>query len=468
MSSIDFIFSSESISNSYYERQDEKNILLLPFLFDAWNDLNLKVVNLSGKNVLTFEINKKISIEEFKKAVKKPLPEFFDCESIKIQTSNGTFKIVAPRYFLDSKSPSNKINIEKIDNINSKFFSIELFGYGSNRFNALMNQEAISEFYSENSIIKYSSNQIKLNINYFSKNFIIEFENIDKELANKENLETKKIIDGDMEISFKFWNNKDATLNEKELIFLSNNFKIDISKNTYFQEIEKKINKFFISNIPQTDRFFSYKIIFKSNNLNLDEKFKIVNNSDFLDKVNSISDNLENYLETLDTAKIIENAEIYSLELQAYKLNMRKDNLRSSKKVYINNTLIFRVPENEQETVLLFIKLSTLKKIPIFNVNVLEYSTSEGIDAIADVQLDESSPIEKDCLIEFEPTFSQFKSHKHPPKHVDYVICWKVEDHWKKNLKKISNWLYSFNLENFSKTIKVVEISKFENLEIKL
>ena len=129
--------------------------------------------------------------------------------------------------------------------------------------------------------------------------------------------------------------------------------------------------------------------------------------------------------------------------------------------------MLFRVPNNEQETVLLFIKLATLQATPLSYINVLEYSTSEGIDAIADIQLDDSSPIEKDSLVEFEPTFGQFIAHRHPPKHVDYIICWKIENHLKKSLRKNKEWLYSFSLENYPKEVKVIEISKFIKIDVR-
>ena len=55
MTNLNFNFSSESILNSLLERNNEKNILLFPFIFDAWSKLKAEVTNVAGKNILKFE-----------------------------------------------------------------------------------------------------------------------------------------------------------------------------------------------------------------------------------------------------------------------------------------------------------------------------------------------------------------------------------------------------------------------------
>ena len=467
MTNLNFNFSSESISNSLLERDNEKNILLFPFIFDAWDKLKTEVTNVGGKNILKFEIDKKISTADLIKKFEKPLPEIFDCDELIFKTIEGTYKFENTRLFLNSKVTANSMKLIKLSDIGSNIFSAEFRGYGSERFNAIMNEKTINEFYEKNSILKFVTKEFLIDFNFYFKKFLIQIKNIEKIISLKKNYQNKKIKDDNLTIDFKFWNNESAKENFKEIIFLTNNFKIDISKNLYFDDLEKKISSLLLSDIPQTERFISYLVVFKSNDVNLDEKFNLVNNKNLIKNINSIKNNIENYLASIDKEKLILSAEKQSLELQAEKLDLRKNKLRNSKKVYLKDNLIFRVPENEQETVLLFIKLASLGEIPLSHVNVLEYSTTEGIDAIADVKIDESSPVDKDCLIEFEPTFGQFKSHKHPPKHVDYIICWKIEDYWKKNLKKKNNWLYSFRLDNFPKEVRVIEISKFNNIIIK-
>ena len=56
MTNLNFNFSSESISNSLLERDNEKNILLFPFIFDAWDKLKTEVTNVGGKNLSLIHI----------------------------------------------------------------------------------------------------------------------------------------------------------------------------------------------------------------------------------------------------------------------------------------------------------------------------------------------------------------------------------------------------------------------------
>ena len=52
---------------------------------------------------------------------------------------------------------------------------------------------------------------------------------------------------------------------------------------------------------------------------------------------------------------------------------MRKEKYIKSKKVIVNGEVMSRVPINEQETVLLFLKLISKKISPIKIFNVVEY-----------------------------------------------------------------------------------------------
>ena len=271
--------------------------------------------------------------------------------------------------------------------------------------------------------------------------------NIEKEQKKYKNFIQKKIEEDEFQVKINIWNNLKQEENLKSLTLVSNQVKIDSNENQLLIDLKKNLFKSFISNVPQFDRYISFEIILSSNNLDLDEKFNIVNNDKF-DQIIKYLNQKFNENSFIENDSIIKFSEELSLKVQVEKLNLRKKKLRESQKIYLDNNLLFRVPNNEQETVLLFIKLATLQATPLSYINVLEYSTSEGIDAIADIQLDDSSPIEKDSLVEFEPTFGQFIAHRHPPKHVDYIICWKIENHLKKNLRHV---FFSFLFYQFLK-----------------
>ena len=86
------------------------------------------------------------------------------------------------------------------------------------------------------------------------------------------------------------------------------------------------------------------------------------------------------------------------------------------------------------------------QKIYLYQISEIKSNVHDIYEEAQDKIFD--NPIMLDCLVEFEPTFGQFIQHRHPPKHVDYIICWKIENHLRKSLTKNNDWLYSFNFKN--------------------
>ncbi len=466
MEKLTFAFSSESIRNSFYQRNDEKNILQLPFMFKKWENLKCIVNNIDEKNIINFNFDIKINIKDIHIFFERPLPEIFNCDEIIIKCYDGSFSIKKLRDFIEKKANTFFININKIDSKKTDELNIEFKNYGSKRFNAVFNEKSIIDFFESKTSLNYLKQKKNIKFKYFHKNFNVNQRNIEKEQKKYKNFIQKKIEEDEFQVKINIWNNLKQEENLKSLTLVSNQVKIDSNENQLLIDLKKNLFKSFISNVPQFDRYISFEIILSSNNLDLDEKFNIVNNDKF-DQIIKYLNQKFNENSFIENDSIIKFSEELSLKVQVEKLNLRKKKLRESQKIYLDNNLLFRVPNNEQETVLLFIKLATLQATPLSYINVLEYSTSEGIDAIADIQLDDSSPIEKDSLVEFEPTFGQFIAHRHPPKHVDYIICWKIENHLKKSLRKNKEWLYSFSLENYPKEVKVIEISKFIKIDVR-
>ena len=466
MEKITFAFSSESIRNSFYQRSEERNILQLPFLFKEWTEATFIINNVDGKNNINIKFDIKKNINEVIKILERPLPELFNCEEIIFQCYDGLYSVEKLRDFINKKENTFFKDIKKITSKSYNQINFEIIGYGSRRFNAIFNKDNIIEYIKNYSSLDYINEKKIIKFKYFNSKFLIEKSNPLDKKKKERNFQQKKIQDENFIANIKLWNNLNKDENINKITIISNNIRINDNLNFFLKDLIKNLNKSFDSNVPQFERYISFEIVIDLKNIDLDEKFNIVNNEKIGKVCKIINKNIEdkNFIEKKELIKFSEEI---SLQAQVKKLNLRKKKLNDSKKVYLNNNLIFKEPNNEQETVLLFIKLASLNETPLTHVNVLEYSTSEGIDAIANIQLDSSSPIEKDCLVEFEPTFGQFISHRHPPKHVDYIICWKIEKHLKRSLTVNNDWLYSFNLENYPKKVKVIEISKFNNLKVK-
>ncbi len=465
MEKITFAFSSESIRNSFYHRGDERNILQLPFFFKEWIEASFTVNNIDEKNIINIKLNIKKNIKEVIKVLERPLPEIFNCDEILIECYDGVYSIKRMRDFIKKKENTFFKDINQITAKSYNQMNIKLIGYGSKRFNAIFNKENIIAYIANYCSLNYLNSKKIIKFKYFNNKFEVEKSDLLEIQKQQINYKFKKIEDENFLANIKLWNNLNRDENIRQVTILNNDIRINDNLNVFLKEIEKNLSKSFVSNVPQFERYISFEIVINLKKIDLDEKFHIVNN-DKIEKVNKLINKKLHDKNFLEKGEIVKYSEELSLQRQVEKLNLRKKKLSDSKKIYLNDNVIFREPQNEQETVLLFIKLASLNATPLTYVNVLEYSTSEGIDAIANIQLDASSPVEKDCLVEFEPTFGQFIQHKHPPKHVDYIICWKIENHFKKSLRSNNDWLYSFNLENYPKEVKVVEISKFNNIKV--
>ena len=89
---------------------------------------------------------------------------------------------------------------------------------------------------------------------------------------------------------------------------------------------------------------------------------------------------------------------------------------------------MFRVPSCENELVALFMKLEARGALPFPLFRVLEYTSREGLDALANIQWEEGSAPHKFAPVEFEYRFESFFDHGHPEKQVHAIVCWHSDD----------------------------------------
>lgn len=144
----------------------------------------------------------------------------------------------------------------------------------------------------------------------------------------------------------------------------------------------------------------------------------------------------------------------------AEKLDERKKRIVKNEYVKLTNGARFKVPSNEYETVILFSGLIGSGLLPMHSFEILDYSSSEGIDAICSYKIDRADVLKKEIAVEFEYEFGNFFKHQHPAQHVELIICWKI-DVMKKNLERTEfPWLFKFKDKNSDRL--VVEISSFD------
>ena len=315
MEKLIFAFSSESIRNSFYQRNDEKNILQLPFIFKDWTNLNCTTNNIDEKNIINFNFDIKKNIKDICILFERPLPEIFNCDEICIKCYDGSFSIKKLRDFINKKANTFFIDINKIDNKKNYELNIELKDYGSKRFNAVFNEKSISNFFENKTSLNYLKQKKNIKFKYFHQNFKINKRNIENEQKNYKNFKQKKIEEHEFQAQINIWNNLKQEENSKSLTIISNQIKIDTDENQLLINLKKNLFKSFISNVPQFDRFISFEIVLLSNNLDLDEKFNIVNNEKFNQIIKYFNQKFDdnNYIES---DIIIKFSEEESLKVQ--------------------------------------------------------------------------------------------------------------------------------------------------------
>jgi hypothetical protein len=144
---------------------------------------------------------------------------------------------------------------------------------------------------------------------------------------------------------------------------------------------------------------------------------------------------------------------------EAARLDLRRESAKNAPRVFYNDRCIGTVPTSEAGASAIFHKLEVLGGIPFPRFSTLAWASSDGIDAIADIQFDLNEPMGHLLPIEYEFKFENFLTHQHPHGHVHLVVCWYKSDLLTKTDKA---WLYLYKDAKF----KVLVISEVPGLKI--
>ena len=144
---------------------------------------------------------------------------------------------------------------------------------------------------------------------------------------------------------------------------------------------------------------------------------------------------------------------------EAARLSLRLDQAKNAAQVFYKENLIGTVPTSEAGASAILHKLEVLGGIPFPKFNTIAWASSDGIDAIADIQFGLNEPVGHLLPIEYEFKFENFLTHQHPHGHVHLVACWFRSDLLSKTDKP---WLYTYKDAKF----KVLVISEVPGLKI--
>lgn len=144
---------------------------------------------------------------------------------------------------------------------------------------------------------------------------------------------------------------------------------------------------------------------------------------------------------------------------EAARLSSRLEQAKNAAQVFYKDTIIGTVPTSEAGAAAILHKLEVLGGIPFPKFNTIAWASSDGIDAIADIQFSLNEPVGHLLPIEYEFKFENFLTHQHPHGHVHLVACWYRSDLLSNTDKP---WLYTYKDAKF----KVLVISKVPGLKI--
>jgi len=165
------------------------------------------------------------------------------------------------------------------------------------------------------------------------------------------------------------------------------------------------------------------------------------------------------------TANLLARAHQTKVAMALGALEARRGDLETCSYVWVGRRRVYRTPRNENELVLLFAKLETLKAIP-FACDLLEYTAKRGIDAIGHYKLTPNVIEERYAPIEFEKDFESFITHGHPPEQTKLIVCWSADDTQEYGLQDTEHgWLKYYPVGPTA--IPVVVVSEFPNIQVK-
>jgi hypothetical protein len=111
-------------------------------------------------------------------------------------------------------------------------------------------------------------------------------------------------------------------------------------------------------------------------------------------------------------------------ESEASRLSYRIEQAKSADRVFYKDQFLGTLPTSEAGASAILHKLEVIGGIPFPIFRTVAWASSDGIDAIADIQFDLAKPVELFLPVEYEFKFENFLNHAHPHEHVRLVVCW--------------------------------------------
>lgn len=158
-----------------------------------------------------------------------------------------------------------------------------------------------------------------------------------------------------------------------------------------------------------------------------------------------------------------EQLSLERIRRQADRLNQRIEDAQSGSRLFVHDQFVGLEPKSEQATVALFCKLEGMRALPFYYLSKA-WAGGEGIDAIADFRMTSTDVTFQNAPVEFEYSFKNFFTHRHPHNHVRLVICWRMGIRDQRLQPAFAPWVHTFSAGPL--TFPVIEVSRFPNMSM--
>jgi hypothetical protein len=415
----------------------DHEVLRFMLLLDRkkWDVVVLNIED--GLNRLTISTDLEFSDSEVALLLNGTFPQIYKYGKVSIKTSNGPHEIVC------GNDDENIINLAPCPNFNG---NIEIDNYHTSGL--LQNNTRLKNWFIENTSLGniYSKFESVLSITHFGNRLTLDKNSHVEKLKYQSNYEV-------LGLKYKAVFYFNSNLQQSTTIRHTKFGKLEFSQFGYNSSLlsltsGRRISIYLEIQSEKIEYYFGdYPI--------LDHKFK----SEF----ENILIDIEKKQNEVGYIEFLKQYDEYQKMRAADLLNARILKLKNSEKIINNDYVIFQKPTCENEVVALFMKLEAAKLLPReIELNVIEYTSKKGIDALGSFRLSRTASYLDNVPIEFEFYLENYFEHEHPVEQTQLIICWDAIDI--ENIEEIDevnilyDYMFKIRIDTFS--IPVLFLSK--------
>jgi hypothetical protein len=394
-----------------------------------------------GHLVLSIKSSPAIRLEEFLSIMDGSIPELFSCTTIKFRSDNSNNISIN----VSNLALANTLDIVTTGSPESG--EIQLHEFWSNVIHpCFSDQDQLSRYTKRHTYLgsvnpTFEIRKSEISVKCMLDEVIIEYD-------SRHNVDSADSI----EFSHRFNVETPNCGNCTGTLLLHNS--INKEKFEVFDSVFGSMENQFV--LPRLSKELGVKginglIEFQESNLRYEADGSVGPSARVKEMQRSIDVQMHRVFLSRDFKIFKQNIVDHQVQLQAEGLVRRQEELSSRWKVYFGDRLLCCVPQSENEVIILLSKLENVGILPIHMFNLIEYTPKVGIDALANIQLNNLSNIALGVPVELENHLESFFHHGHPAEQVYMIACWDIavantrEIH---NMISIEDGLYSMDISD--------------------